>query len=229
MYYSFVSQSVWFRLTVEDSHHATNSTTANITVLKVTDYPPEANAGQDIIMYLPHNNLTLSGNLSTDDRGIASWEWTKSPSDQDKAVDMQVLCCCNLSEIYSLWLLSLSWSSSPCNPCFWSCHFVLFLLLNFLCALCSLVFSPKSSCYLSLSIHHSSLPLLLFLHLKLFTLFCYNFTQHPYFAWFEVVTMLMNISLLGCDTMPNSRRFLYLSIPLFILTSTVFSPSCYCH
>jgi len=78
-----------FKLTVEDSHHATNSTTANITVLKVTDYPPEANAGQDIIMYLPHNNLTLCGNLSTDDRGIASWEWTKSPSDQDKAVDMQ--------------------------------------------------------------------------------------------------------------------------------------------
>ncbi|XP_068081362.1 dyslexia-associated protein KIAA0319-like protein isoform X2 [Anabrus simplex] len=78
-----------FRLTVEDSDHATNSTTANITVLKVTDYPPEANAGQDIIIYLPHNNLTLNGNLSTDDRGIASWEWTKSPSDQDKAVDMQ--------------------------------------------------------------------------------------------------------------------------------------------
>ncbi|XP_021932800.1 dyslexia-associated protein KIAA0319-like protein isoform X2 [Zootermopsis nevadensis] len=78
-----------FKLTVEDSHHVTNSTTANITVLKVTDYPPEANAGQDIIMYLPHNKLTLNGSLSTDDRGIASWEWTKSPSDQDKAVDMQ--------------------------------------------------------------------------------------------------------------------------------------------
>ena len=116
-----LTYSVWFRLTVEDSHHATNSTTANITVLKVTDYPPEANAGQDIIMYLPHNNLTLSGNLSTDDRGIASWEWTKSPSDQDKAVDMQVLCCYILSEIYCLWLLSLllslSWLSSPLWRC----------------------------------------------------------------------------------------------------------------
>jgi hypothetical protein len=70
--------------------------------VKVTDYPPEANAGQDIIMYLPHNSLTLSGNLSTDDRGIASWEWTKSPSDQDKAVDMQVVYCSVLSEIYRL-------------------------------------------------------------------------------------------------------------------------------
>ncbi|XP_076654438.1 dyslexia-associated protein KIAA0319 [Halictus rubicundus] len=78
-----------FKLTVEDSDHITNSTSANITVLKVTDYPPSANAGQDIIIYLPQNMLTLNGNLSTDDHGIASWEWTKSPSDQNKAVDMQ--------------------------------------------------------------------------------------------------------------------------------------------
>ncbi|XP_054007146.1 dyslexia-associated protein KIAA0319 isoform X1 [Hylaeus anthracinus] len=78
-----------FKLTIEDSDHITNSTSANITVLKVTDYPPNANAGQDIIIYLPQNTLTLNGNLSTDDHGIASWEWTKSPSDQNKAVDMQ--------------------------------------------------------------------------------------------------------------------------------------------
>lgn len=80
---------LFLRLTVEDSDHVTNSTSANITVLKVTDYPPSANAGQDVIIYLPQNTLTLNGNLSTDDRGIASWEWTKSPSDQNKAVDMQ--------------------------------------------------------------------------------------------------------------------------------------------
>ncbi|XP_076160775.1 dyslexia-associated protein KIAA0319 isoform X2 [Ptiloglossa arizonensis] len=78
-----------FKLTVEDSDHITNSTSTNITVLKVTDYPPSANAGQDIIIYLPQNTLTLNGNLSTDDHGIANWEWTKSPSDQNKAVDMQ--------------------------------------------------------------------------------------------------------------------------------------------
>lgn len=35
-----------FKLTVEDSDHVKNSTTANITVLNHTDYPPEANAGQ---------------------------------------------------------------------------------------------------------------------------------------------------------------------------------------
>lgn len=87
--YCFVLFVFFSRLTVEDSDHVTNSTLANITVLKVTDYPPSANAGQDIIIYLPQNTITLNGNLSTDDRGIASWEWTKSPSDQNKAVDMQ--------------------------------------------------------------------------------------------------------------------------------------------
>lgn len=78
-------------LTVEDSDHEKNSTVANITVLQMPDYPPVANAGQDVIIYLPHHNVTLNGNLSSDDKAIVSWEWTKSPSDQDKAVDMQVL------------------------------------------------------------------------------------------------------------------------------------------
>lgn len=45
--------------------------------------------GQDVILYLPHNKLTLNGNLSTDDHLISTWEWTKSADDADKAVDMQ--------------------------------------------------------------------------------------------------------------------------------------------
>ncbi|XP_046753459.1 dyslexia-associated protein KIAA0319 isoform X2 [Diprion similis] len=86
---NLIAGNYTFKLTVEDSDHVTNFTTANITVLKVIDYPPSANAGEDIIIYLPQNTITLNGNLSTDDRGIASWEWTKSQSDQNKAVDMQ--------------------------------------------------------------------------------------------------------------------------------------------
>ncbi|XP_014214907.1 dyslexia-associated protein KIAA0319-like protein [Copidosoma floridanum] len=86
---NLIAGNYTFKLTVEDSDHVTNFTTANITVLKITDYPPSANAGQNVILYLPKNTLTLNGNLSTDDRGISSWEWTKSPSDENKAVDMQ--------------------------------------------------------------------------------------------------------------------------------------------
>lgn len=78
-----------FKLTVTDSDKVQNSTIAIVTVLKGIDYPPEANAGPDVILYLPHNNVTLNGSLSTDDREIVAWEWTKDSNDQSKAVDMQ--------------------------------------------------------------------------------------------------------------------------------------------
>lgn len=78
-----------FKLTVTDTDKNTTSGIANVTVLKVTDYSPEANAGQDVIIYLPRNEITLNGNLSTDDHAITTWEWTKSAGDADKAVDMQ--------------------------------------------------------------------------------------------------------------------------------------------
>ncbi|XP_072944852.1 dyslexia-associated protein KIAA0319 [Epargyreus clarus] len=105
-----------FKLTVEDSDHVKNSTTANITVLNHTDYPPEANAGQDVIIYLPNNNLTLNGSLSTDDHEITSWEWTKSAEDENKAVDMQnthspFLQLSNLSEGVYTFVLKVTDSS----------------------------------------------------------------------------------------------------------------------
>uniref|UniRef100_A0A1Q3FBJ4 Putative serine-type protease inhibitor n=2 Tax=Culex tarsalis TaxID=7177 RepID=A0A1Q3FBJ4_CULTA len=78
-----------FKLTVSDSEKLSNSTTATIEVLKEIDYPPEANAGQNVIVYLPNNNVTLNGSLSKDDHEIVAWEWTKASSDQSKAVDMQ--------------------------------------------------------------------------------------------------------------------------------------------
>lgn len=78
-----------FKLTVTDSNKAENSTTAMIQVVEEIDYPPQANAGADVILYLPHNNITLNGTLSTDDHQIVSWEWTKDASDEAKAVDMQ--------------------------------------------------------------------------------------------------------------------------------------------
>lgn len=46
-------------------------------------------AGADVILFLPHNNVTLNGSQSTDDREIVAWEWTKDSSDVSKAVDMQ--------------------------------------------------------------------------------------------------------------------------------------------
>ena len=54
-----------------------------------TDYPPKANAGSNVILYLPKNSVRLYGNASTDDKGIASYEWIKK-SDDKLTADMQV-------------------------------------------------------------------------------------------------------------------------------------------
>lgn len=81
-----------FKLTVTDSNGAQNSSTAEIYVLKGTDYPPEANAVPNVMIRLPHNSIVLNGSQSTDDRGIVSWEWIKDLSDTTSgagAVDMQ--------------------------------------------------------------------------------------------------------------------------------------------
>uniref|UniRef100_A0A2M4ABB6 Putative serine-type protease inhibitor n=1 Tax=Anopheles triannulatus TaxID=58253 RepID=A0A2M4ABB6_9DIPT len=78
-----------FKLTVEDEAGLSSSTSAVIQVLKEIDYPPEANAGQNVILYLPNNNVTLNGSMSKDDNGIVAWEWTKAITNQSKAVDMQ--------------------------------------------------------------------------------------------------------------------------------------------
>ncbi|XP_046464140.1 dyslexia-associated protein KIAA0319-like protein [Daphnia pulex] len=85
-----------FGLTVTDSDGDSNSTLANVEVIKETDYPPEANAGEPVVIYLPQNQITLNGNKSTDDHGITSWEWILmndgsklGTSEAVKAVDMQ--------------------------------------------------------------------------------------------------------------------------------------------
>nr|CAG4636763.1 EOG090X00QS [Ceriodaphnia reticulata] len=91
-----VAGNYTFKLTVTDSDGESNSTLANVEVIKETDYPPEANAGAPVVIYLPQNNLTLNGNQSTDDHGITSWEWTLmndgsklGTNEPVKAVDMQ--------------------------------------------------------------------------------------------------------------------------------------------
>ncbi|XP_025091552.1 dyslexia-associated protein KIAA0319-like protein [Pomacea canaliculata] len=66
------------QLTVTDTDGATNSTSANVTVIKETDYPPKADAGSDVVINLPQNSVVLCGNASTDDKGIAAYEWFKS-------------------------------------------------------------------------------------------------------------------------------------------------------
>ena len=69
------------RLTVTDDDGVSDSTTATIEVVKDANYPPNAVAGEDIVLYLPVNNVTLNGNQSLDDHEIVTWEWTKAKGD----------------------------------------------------------------------------------------------------------------------------------------------------
>ncbi|KAK3699559.1 hypothetical protein QZH41_003933 [Actinostola sp. cb2023] len=69
-----------FKLTVVDSDDEKDSTTATVTVNDEKDYPPVARAGNDVVLTLPVNHVTLNGNSSTDNKGIVSYEWSKAPS-----------------------------------------------------------------------------------------------------------------------------------------------------
>ena len=105
-----VAGNYTLKLTVIDSDNETNSAMANVEVIKETDYPPEANAGAPVVIYLPQNNFTLNGNQSTDDHGITSWEWTLmndgsklGTNEPVKAVDMQVF---TIFFFVSLWFVN---------------------------------------------------------------------------------------------------------------------------
>ena len=75
------------KLKVTDKDGATDTGTASLEVMEEKDYPPTANAGEDIILYLPTNEVILHGNQSSDDHGIASWEWTLNEGDKKLAAD----------------------------------------------------------------------------------------------------------------------------------------------
>ncbi|XP_035659768.1 dyslexia-associated protein KIAA0319-like isoform X1 [Branchiostoma floridae] len=83
---NLIPGSYVFSLTVTDSDGETDSTTANVTVHKETDYPPVANAGPNLVIQMPQNSVVLNGSKSTDDKGIVSYEWAK---EGDAVADMQ--------------------------------------------------------------------------------------------------------------------------------------------
>ena len=96
------------KLTVTDKDGLTDSATATVEVVKDTDYPPKAVAGEDIVLYLPNNNATLNGNQSTDDHKIVSWEWTKVKADDGEDLPADIsgartpfITVSNLQQVYT--------------------------------------------------------------------------------------------------------------------------------
>jgi len=78
------------RLTVTDSDGDKDSTTAVLVVVPDTDYKPKANAGEDKIIHLPVNTVTLNGNMSSDDHSIKTWEWTKEKGTDGKELPADI-------------------------------------------------------------------------------------------------------------------------------------------
>ena len=71
-------------------------------VFSGVDYPPEADAGPDMILHLPKNYVTLNGSLSKDDRDSSaqlSYVWTKVT--KGLPVDMEVCVSAELSLFFS--------------------------------------------------------------------------------------------------------------------------------
>ena len=55
---------------------------------QAVDYPPNANAGDDVLITLPENSVNLYANASSDDKGIASYEW--KPKTEGFSADVEV-------------------------------------------------------------------------------------------------------------------------------------------
>ncbi|UII19713.1 PKD domain-containing protein [Fulvivirga ligni] len=70
------------KLTVTDNEGATDEDRVRITVLPAdTNVDPIANAGPDINIYLPTNNINLAGSGSDVDGTIASYQWSQISGD----------------------------------------------------------------------------------------------------------------------------------------------------
>lgn len=58
---NLIPGSYVFQLVVSDSDNQTSSAQAHLIVEREKDYPPTSNAGQDQIIFLPQNSVTLNG------------------------------------------------------------------------------------------------------------------------------------------------------------------------
>ncbi|XP_060566778.1 uncharacterized protein LOC132725621 isoform X26 [Ruditapes philippinarum] len=63
-----------FKLTVYDQPGQSDIDEVDV-IVKAQDFPPVANAGDDVVLQLPKDKVTLSGEKSTDDRSIVAYVW----------------------------------------------------------------------------------------------------------------------------------------------------------
>lgn len=86
---------------VTDAAGQSDETDVNVIVADRKNAPPEANAGNDITIFLPVGTVTLDASKSKDDEGIKSYKWTQIKGDdavEIKNADRQVATAENLKE-----------------------------------------------------------------------------------------------------------------------------------
>ena len=72
---------------VTDGEGAVGVAYANVTVQAEPDYPLTADAGESVLIQLPHDEVTLDGGWSKDDKGIVKYSWKLVKGNQ---VEMKV-------------------------------------------------------------------------------------------------------------------------------------------
>lgn len=90
-----------FKVKVTDAAGQSDETDVSVIVADRKNAPPEANAGEDQVITLPSETVTLDASQSKDDEGIKSFKWTKIKGDdavEIKNADRQVATAENLKE-----------------------------------------------------------------------------------------------------------------------------------
>ena len=65
---------------------------------------PEANAGLDVVVYLPNRAAELDGSQSSDDHGIVEYEWARDPKSPAAGVSSEGAGIGALPDIvFNLW------------------------------------------------------------------------------------------------------------------------------
>ena len=77
----------YYRLKVSDEQGLSDTKYVHVKVAAVPDYPPTANAGESVLIHLPHDSVILDASKSTDDKGIVKYKWKQIKGNQ---VEMKV-------------------------------------------------------------------------------------------------------------------------------------------
>lgn len=88
-----------FELTVTDDKGTTGTDVVQVTVSDATNQAPVADAGPDISIILPNDNITLNGTGSDSDGTISSYLWTQVSGPSASTIETPAEASCKMSNL----------------------------------------------------------------------------------------------------------------------------------